>query len=118
MVYKYLTALAILSLALFFGFTLGKSSVAKVTVTNSSSQEISMLKVSLKDKEFVKEKLGVDQVTQFQFKIKSDDHYNVKVYFKDGSEMDKQLGYVTSGMDSDDKIAIFDSDIEISSVEN
>jgi hypothetical protein len=118
MVYKYLAALVILSLALVLGFTLRKPSVAKVTVTNGSSQEISSLRVSLKHNNLVKEKLGVNHVADFQFKIKSDDHYHVKVYFKDGSEIDKQLGYVTSGMDSNDKITIFDSDIEISSVEN
>ena len=47
------------------------------------------------------------------YEVKSDSHYTIKVEFQSGKRLQKETGYVTHGMDFQDKIEVTDSDIEI-----
>ena len=47
------------------------------------------------------------------YEVKSDSHYTIKVEFQSGKRLQKETGYVTSGMDFQAEIVVTDSDIEI-----
>ncbi len=114
--HKSLSILTILTFVL--GYVIMLSSTAKLMVTNKSTQEVLALKVSLKHIDVLKENLQIDQSVEFKFKIKTDDHYNVTILFKNGTKINKSIGYLTRGVDSSDKIIILDSDIEMTSLKS
>lgn len=47
------------------------------------------------------------------YDVKSDSHYAVTVEFESGRKLQKDVGYVTSGLDFHDKIVVTDKDILI-----
>lgn len=50
---------------------------------------------------------------QGSYKVKSDSHYDVKVEFQSGKKLQKEVGYVTNGLDFQHEITVTDTDIEI-----
>lgn len=47
------------------------------------------------------------------YEVKSDSHYNVRIKFQSGKQLQKGVGYVTNGLDFDHKIVITDTNIEM-----
>lgn len=47
------------------------------------------------------------------YEVKCESHYTIQVDFQSGKRLLKEVGYVTTGMDFQDKIVVTDSDIEI-----
>ena len=45
--------------------------------------------------------------------VKSDSGYHIKIEFKSGKNLQKEIGYVTNGLDFQDVIAVTDKDIEM-----
>jgi len=51
------------------------------------------------------------------YRVTSDSHYTIRVEFRSGGRLEREIGYVTSGMDFNDRIIVTDSDIELMVVE-
>jgi hypothetical protein len=47
------------------------------------------------------------------YEVKSDSHYDVRAEFESGRKLQKEIGYVTNGLDFQHEIVITDTDIEI-----
>lgn len=45
--------------------------------------------------------------------VKADSAYQVKIEFKSGKKLQKEIGYVTNGLDFQDEIVVTDTDIEV-----
>jgi transcription elongation factor Elf1 len=47
------------------------------------------------------------------YEVKFDSHYTIQVEFQSGKTLQKEMGYVTNGVDFQHEIVVADSDIEI-----
>lgn len=48
------------------------------------------------------------------FVVKSDSHYSVQIEFKSGKKLQKDIGYITNGVDFNHEITVTDGDLSIS----
>ena len=47
------------------------------------------------------------------YTVKSDSHFDIRVEFQSGKKLQKEMGYVTNGMDFHHEFVVTDTDIEI-----
>jgi len=62
--------------------------------------------IEMKDIQPTKSALG-------SYKVTSDSHYNIRVEFQSGKKLQKEMGYVTNGVDFHHEIVVIDTDINL-----
>ena len=82
-----------------------------VTVTNRADEAIRVCSITLGSQSSKIRDIGPNEKRQLSFKVQSDDHYVISVTMQSGRRIEKEMGYVTNGMDFFDSFIIQDSDI-------
>lgn len=80
---------------------------------NKSSETITEATVSICGQTLTFERVQSGGSVNGTYTVTSDSHFTIHVEFEDGSEMTKEIGYVTYGMNFWHQIAITESNIEI-----
>ena len=77
-----------------------------VTLSNTTGEVIERIQIAVCRQEFVLDSLGPGDSRTVTFRIRGDSHYNVSIRFSSGRSINKELGYVTSGVDVADTLLI------------
>lgn len=80
--------------------------VSNVTISNKSGTDVSFLDVDLGGKTQHISKLASGAVSKIEFHGLGDSHYKLVGKLSDGTQIDGEFGYVTSGMNFDDTFVI------------
>lgn len=105
--------IAICTILVILGMVACGSNKGSFTLVNNAEEPIAkaVLIVSGQTVEF-RDILPDDHATA-SYQIKFDSHYDVRIVFRSGKELHKEVGYVTSGFDFQHEIVVTDIDIEI-----
>lgn len=88
-----------------------------IALVNDSSSVIQKATIQVSGQSFFFENLPPSEQRSFSFRVGGDSDYSVKIVFLDGKELNKkQLGYVTSGVNSQDVIHVKDTDITLENI--
>ena len=82
-----------------------------VQIINKSSEKIISGQISICQQQFFLSEISPNESKIFAYKVRSDSHYAVSVKFKSGRTLNKEIGYVTNGMNVEDDLIVSDSDI-------
>lgn len=86
--------------------------LAILTIVNQSEETVVLLQVKIYEEIQTVKDLEHGEEAEMQFIVKRDTDYHVNVEFLSGRKIIKEMGYLTSGFDTRDKITIYKSDIE------
>lgn len=112
---KLLLRASVLVFTIFFSVGCSeKNYIAKVKVRNDSNFTISDVRIKIYAESFLIESLAPKDEHEFSYKVKGDASYDVEWTSQAGSHTEKNIGYVTAGMNMQDQIVIKDSNVEYS----
>lgn len=86
---------------------------AVVTILNNSSKVIKIVKIQLCGELGNAKNIRPKDTGQLILKVHRDCGYQVEVEFDSNETLNKQVGYVTNGLDFNDQIIVTDSDINM-----
>jgi hypothetical protein len=89
------------------------SGSGEVTLINKASEPIARASVTICDQTVELTNLSPGEMTARPYRVTADSHYMVRVKFRSGKALRKELGSVTDGMDVRNAITITDADIEM-----
>lgn len=101
----------ILALALFAGAC--ASSRGKVTVINQSAEPIEALSLTVCEQKLELPNLAPGANSTWAYKVRNDCDYAMSVRFASGRQLNRQLGYVTSGFKYEDELIVTGADVVI-----
>src|SRR5690242_16371081 len=101
----------VLALALLTGAC--ASSRGKVTVINQSTEPITALSLTVCEQKLELPNLAPGSNSTWDYKVRNDCDYVMSVRFASGRQLNRQLGYVTSGFKYVDELIVTGADIEI-----
>ncbi len=88
-----------------------------VSLVNDSSSVIQKATIQVSGQSFFFENIPPSEKRDFSFRVRSDSDYSVKIIFANGKELSRnQLGYVTSGVNSQEIIHVKDADIILENI--
>jgi len=107
-----------LRVALLLAFTLlfagcGAADEGRFTLVNDSAEEIVSARVEVCSQVSEYGELAPGDATDGTFRVRGDSGYDVSVTFASGRKLDREVGYVTDGLDYEDVITVTDSGVEI-----
>jgi hypothetical protein len=111
-----LAACAFATLALVGTLAVMPSGTGKVRIVNGAGERVAYGKLEICAQQIMFENLEPGEDRLFEYKITGDSHYVINVKFQSGAMLDRQLGYVTNGFDSDDVLIIQRLDFKLSQV--
>jgi len=82
-------------------------------VINKAKEPIARASVTVCGQTIEMKDIQPTKSAQGSYKVKSDSHFTVIVEFESGKKLQKEVGYVTNGLDFQHEIIITDADIEI-----
>lgn len=80
---------------------------------NKASESISRVSISICGQTIRMSEIQFGGTAQGSYEVTSDSHYTISVEFYSGKKIQKDIGYVTRGMNFWHEITITDSDIQI-----
>jgi hypothetical protein len=92
----------------------GKSSIGTFEIMNNSGQEIYQLSIDICGQHFEDTKVAPNKHLPFEFKLNCEGHYLIVAKFNNGAVLRGEVGYVTVGIDSSQKITINSNGISLS----
>jgi hypothetical protein len=102
---KFVTIIILLGLC-GCGVTKGKT-----TLVNESNSVIKMATIQVSGESFSFENIAPSESREFSFVVGGESGYDVKIVFNDNRELQKELGYVSSGINTHDVIHVKETDI-------
>jgi len=115
MLKKYLTIAAMLGVSVVVALGLKflySINYGMFTVFNDSHEELSGV-VTVCRQDFDIPNLAPGDRYKARYKIAGDSSYVVRIRFKSGKELWKDVGYVTNGMEFNDELHVTDKDVAI-----
>lgn len=89
---------------------------AKTTLVNESNSVIKKATIEVSGESFSFENIAPSESKEFSFVVGGESGYNVKIVFDDNRELQKELGYVSSGVNTHEVIHVKEADIAIETV--
>jgi hypothetical protein len=83
----------------------------KVVLVNQSSEQIESGEIEVCNQHLMLSHIYPNDKKELSFKIYGDDHYTITLKLKSGKVLKKELGYVTSGIESVDILKVNDNEI-------
>ena len=90
------------------------SNKGTITLENDSASTIARASLRACDQTFDENALPSGGKAVLSYKINCEGHYDIVIDFESGKTLESHEGYVTSGIDLEDKISVLDSEIKIS----
>lgn len=87
--------------------------VGTVQIQNGAGDRIEVVTVRVSGNSIEFRNLQPSEKRVEDFRIGSDSHYEISAVFASGKALNGSCGYVTSGIQSNDLITVFDNDIRI-----
>lgn len=84
-----------------------------ILLVNKAKEPISRVLVTVCGQTIEVKNIQPTESAQGSYIVKSDSQYDITVEFQSGKRLQKEVGYVTNGIDFHDEITITDTDIEI-----
>ncbi|OFZ78931.1 MAG: hypothetical protein A2583_12565 [Bdellovibrionales bacterium RIFOXYD1_FULL_53_11] len=111
-------ALALLAAAyLVWHGIYGVQHKAEFELSNRSQEVLASVQVVICGQTIEVRALQQGQATTRNFKSGCEGHYTVRVQFQSGRQLNKDVGYVTGGLDIRDVIVVTSSNVELSKPE-
>lgn len=85
--------------------------VGEVSLENRASEPIDHALIEVCGQKFKFDNLEIGNVQMAKFKVGADSGYNVSIEFHSGRKIISEVGYVTSGYNYKDKLAVTDEQI-------
>jgi hypothetical protein len=80
---------------------------------NNSEESISKASVKVCGQTIELKNIPPSESAKGTYQVKSDSHFDIIIDFKNGKKLQKQIGYVTNGIDFRHKTIVTNSDIDI-----
>lgn len=82
-------------------------------LVNKASEPITIGLVTVCGQTILFKNIQPSKSVSGSYEVKSDSHYDIKIEFKSGKKLGKEIGYVTNGFDFSHEIIVTDIDIDI-----
>jgi hypothetical protein len=82
------------------------SNAGEVSVENRASEAIDRVTVAVSGQALELPHIATGETKTERYNVVTDSHYDVSVTFRSGRTIDGSVGYVTSGMDFQDKLIV------------
>lgn len=82
-------------------------------LVNKATEPIAVATIKINEQTIELRNIQPNMSAAGSYKVRTDGHYKIQVTFESGRTLNKELGYVTHGMDFQHEITVSDSDIEI-----
>jgi hypothetical protein len=82
------------------------SNAGEVSVENRASESIERVTVAVSGQALEFAQIAAGEKKTERYKVVADSHYDVSVTFRSGRTIEASVGYVTNGMDFQDKLIV------------
>jgi hypothetical protein len=118
MVMRYWQA-AVLGIGCFFLASWYSTSIAlshdgQVLILNAATEPVRNGQLEVCGQKFLFGEIEQGKSKAIQYKVRADSHYKLVVEFNSGRKLEKELGYVTSGLDFEDILTLNDHEVSLS----
>ena len=97
----------------WYSTSIAFSDDGQVLILNAATEPIKNGQLEVCGQKFLFGEIEQEKTKAIQYKVRSDSQYKLEVEFNSGRKLEKELGYVKSGLDFEDILTLNDHEVSV-----